>query len=425
MTNNTFNQWISKNDTLLNLYHTDKDAFVISVKDCIETKDFPTTGGTKALAGYRGNRDAAVIDNLRKAGAQIAGKNNLHELCFGITSNNAYMGAVKNPHNPRHIPGGSSGGTAVAIATNQVRAGVGTDTGGSSRIPAAFCGIYGFRPSTGRYDSSGLIPISITRDTPGPMAQNLDDICWMDGVMAGKNSTPRNAHEAFSMPQVDSVRLGVPDKESLGVMDKGVESLYKQALEKLESAGITLVSVSLSAIQDVLWHINFPIVLYEVLPELKNWLLDSQSGITLETLVAQVTSPDVVGVLQSIQGDGAIPNAVYDSSIGEGLPKLHALYTQLMMDNTLDAIVLPTVPVFPPKIGEDETITVQGETLPLFPTIIRNTEMASNVGAPSVSIPMGMGNNNLPAGLMLDGHPNQDKSLLKVGKLVDSILTAL
>ncbi len=418
MSNNTHNQWITQDNIILGTYAQNNDALVIGVKDCIETIDFPTTAGTKALQGYRGNRDATVIARLRNAGFKIGGKNNLHELCFGITSNNAHAGAVKNPYDTAHVSGGSSGGTAVAIALNDIRAGVGTDTGGSTRIPAAFCGIYGFRPSTGRYPSDGIVPISSTRDTAGPMTQNVSDMCNMDAIMANK---PK-AYDNVSQPALSDIRLGVPDADSLGIMDADVQSLYKNALYKLENAGVTLVSVSLQKIQELVAQTSFPVSLYEVYPALTAWLKQGSSGVTLDTLIEQVTSPDVKGILIAHSGEGAISKQAYDSSLQVLVPELERTYAHFMADNQLHAIAWPTVPVLAPKIGEDETITVQGETVPTFPTVIRNTDMASNVGVPSVSLPMGQGKNNLPAGFMLDGLQNQDEDLLLLAQVVDSII---
>ena len=420
MSKNINNQWISQDDTILKQYAENKALYVIGVKDCIETKDFSTTGGTKALQGYMGDRDATVIARLRSAGFKVAGKNNLHELCFGITSNNPHTGAVKNPHNPDCVAGGSSGGTAVAIALNQVRAGVGTDTGGSIRIPAAFCGIYGFRPTTGRYPSDGIIPISSTRDTAAAMGNTLDDMCTMDAIMADKPT----AYENIPAVAPTDIRLGVPDTDSLGIMDTDVASLYEQALAKVKSAGVSLVSVSLKQIQALVAQTSFPVVLYEVYHDLTAWLLDSHAGVPLDDVIAQIASPDVKSVLQTHRGQGAIPQDIYATALYTTVPKLQATYAQLMADNRLDAIISPTVPVLAPKIGEDATITVQNQTVPTFATVIRNTDIASNIGIPSVSMPMGVVTHNLPAGLMLDGLKNQDEKLLTLAKVIDCMVHA-
>jgi len=157
----------------------------IALKDNIDTLALPTSGGTRALLGRTPRRDAPVATLLFEAGALLAGKANMHELAFGISSNNTVTGAVRNPWNPALIPGGSSGGSAAAVAARMVPAAIGTDTGASVRLPAALCGVVGFRPTVGRYPGAGIVPISHTRDTPGAIARSVADVALIDGLLAG------------------------------------------------------------------------------------------------------------------------------------------------------------------------------------------------------------------------------------------------
>src|SRR5271163_1204847 len=156
----------------------------IPVKDSVNTRDYPTTGGTPALRHFRPKDDAPVVAALRGAGAIVLGKTNLHELSYGWTSNNLAFGAVHNPYDPACIPGGSSGGTAAAIASRMAPLGVAEDTEGSIRVPAAFCGIAGFRPTTGRYSTRGCVPISPLFDQVGPHARSVADLALFDSVAA-------------------------------------------------------------------------------------------------------------------------------------------------------------------------------------------------------------------------------------------------
>ena len=183
----------------------------IVVKDNINTANLPTTGGTAALRGVQPKSNAPSLQKLLDAGAIVIGKSNLHELAFGITSTNLtpFAGAVKNPYDRTRIPGGSSGGTAAAIAARIVPAGLGTDTGGSTRVPAALCGIVGLRPSVGnggaqrRYtDTNAVVPISHTRDTVGPMARTVADVALLDAVITGSPL-------ATAVP-LRGLRIGVP-----------------------------------------------------------------------------------------------------------------------------------------------------------------------------------------------------------------------
>src|SRR5215831_9890065 len=155
----------------------------LALKDNIDTADYPTAG-TPGLAAHRPKRNAPIVQRLLDAGALILGKANLQELAYGPTSNNAAFGPVHNPYDPTRIPGGSSGGTAAAVAARLAPAGLGTDTAGSVRVPGSLCGVTSFRPSTLRWPQAGIVPISHTRDTAAPMARSVADCVLLDGVVA-------------------------------------------------------------------------------------------------------------------------------------------------------------------------------------------------------------------------------------------------
>ena len=172
------------------------------VKDSINTLEYPTTGGTPALRHFHPAKDAPVIASLRDAGALVLGKTNLHELSFGYTSNNQAYGAVRNPYDLSRIAGGSSGGTAAAVAARLAPLGISEDTEGSIRVPAAFCGIAGFRPTTGRYPTHGCMPISPLFDQVGPHARNVADLVLFDSVAA-------NDWQKVQPASLQGMRLGV------------------------------------------------------------------------------------------------------------------------------------------------------------------------------------------------------------------------
>ena len=174
----------------------------IPVKDSLNTRDYPTTAGTPALRGFRPAQNAPLIDALLGAGAIVLGKTNLHELSYGWTSNNLAFGAVHNPYDPARIPGGSSGGTAAAVAAHMAPLGVAEDTEGSIRVPAALCGIAGFRPTTGRYSTQGAVPISVLFDQAGPHARSVADIALFDAVAAAD-------HQPLTALALSGVRLAV------------------------------------------------------------------------------------------------------------------------------------------------------------------------------------------------------------------------
>src|SRR5271154_6267314 len=213
----------------------------IPVKDSVNTRDYPTTGGTPALKDFRPKDDAPVVAALRSAGALVLGKTNLHELSFGWTSNNLAYGAVHNPYDPARIPGGSSGGTGAAIAARMAPLGIAEDTEGSIRVPAAFCGIQGFRPTTGRYSTRGCVPISPLFDQVGPHARSVADLKLFDSVVA-RDSRP------FESVPLHGVRLGIVRDYWFEDLDPEVERVTALALKRLEQAGAVLVDAPLAGV---------------------------------------------------------------------------------------------------------------------------------------------------------------------------------
>src|ERR1700704_3473776 len=213
----------------------------IVVKDNINTADMPTSGGTPALQNARPARNAPSLQKLLDAGAIVIGKTNMHELAFGITSTNlsSFAGPVKNPYDKTRISGGSSGGTAAAIAAGIVTCGLGSDTGGSTRVPAALCGIVGLRPSVGnggaerRYnDANQVVPISHTRDTVGPMGRTVADVALLASVIT--------ATAMATQEPLRGKRLGIP-AIFWSRLDRDVDAVMKAARVKLEEAGVVLV----------------------------------------------------------------------------------------------------------------------------------------------------------------------------------------
>ena len=210
----------------------------IPIKDSVNTRDYPTTAGTPALRGFRPREDAPVVRALLGAGAIVLGKTNIHELSFGWTSNNLAFGAVHNPYDPRRIPGGSTGGTAAAVAARMAPLGVAEDTEGSIRVPAALCGIAGFRPTTGRYPSTGVAPISALFDSVGPHARSVADLTLFDRVVTG-DSTP------LAPVTLRGIRLGVPRGYYYADLDPDVDRIAVDVHRKLREAGAELVEVEL------------------------------------------------------------------------------------------------------------------------------------------------------------------------------------
>jgi len=401
----------SKADSKLPLY-----GMTLAIKDNIEVAGMPHSVGHKLLANYQPTTDAEVIKRVKMAGAIVLGKANMHELAYGITSNNAAFGAVANAYNELKFAGGSSGGTAVAIALGLTDAGLGTDTGGSARIPAALNGIVGFRPSTGRYPNSGISMISTTRDTVGPMAKNVDTVARLDAVLANDDS-----HLTTGIT-TNKLRLGVPRSFFYDDLSTDVATRMEEVLKILSDSGIELVAADLSKVPDLNQQISFPVVLYETNQLLPDLVKRTNPSLSLENFIEGISSPDVKGIISNIT-QHPIPEAVYRHAIDELRPQLQLTYKQYFQQNKLDALIVPATPLAAQNIvGSDETVMLNGKAVPTFPTFIRNLDPSSNAGIPSLVIPMGNNAEGLPIALQLDGPINSDRKLLAIGLRIEKLL---
>src|SRR5580698_7153722 len=263
----------------------------IPVKDSVNTRDYPTTGGTPALRTFRPQADAPVVAALKAAGAIVLGKTNLHELSFGWTSNNLAFGAVRNPYDRQRIPGGSSGGTAAAIAARLAPLGIAEDTEGSIRVPAAFCGIAGFRPTTGRYSTQGCVPISPLFDQVGPHARNVADLALFDSVAA-------DDWQALSAPPLKGVRLGVVRDYWFTELDPEVLRLTDLALARLKEAGAQIVETQMPGLAQLIDLTTDDVQNHDVRSALPRYLAEYGTGLTLVELLERA-SPDIKTIFHS------------------------------------------------------------------------------------------------------------------------------
>ncbi|MDR8395313.1 MULTISPECIES: indoleacetamide hydrolase [Paraburkholderia] len=400
----------------------------VVVKDNINTAGLQTSAGTPALEGFVPDTNAPSVQRLIDAGAIVLGKANMHELAFGITSTNfaTHAGPVRNPYDPTLIPGGSSGGTAAAIAARIAPAGLGTDTGGSTRIPAALTGTAGFRPSVGNggaerryHDPGAVVPISHTRDTVGPMARTVADIALLDGVITGAGALP-----AITLR---GLRIGLPAPLWEG-LERQVADVTKAALKTLEAAGVVLVPVAMNELDELNGMVGGPIAIHEARDDVLAWLVANDAPVkTVVEMAARIASPDVRAIYDGVLDD--ILGERYEAALNYWRPRLQRYMAATFADERLDALLFPTtrlaaVPI--DDVNGSSTVSIDGsEPIDTMDAFLRNTDPASTSGIPGLSLPAGMTASGLPVGLELDGPLGEDRRLLAIGVAFEQLLGAL
>jgi len=382
----------------------------VPVKDSINTRDYPTTAGTPALRGFRPKSDAPIVAALLRAGAIVLGKTNLHELSYGWTSNNLAFGAVRNPYDTARIPGGSSGGTAAAVAAGLAPLGVAADTEGSIRVPAALCGIAGFRPTTGRYPNEGTAPISALFDQVGPHARDVADLALFDAVASGEE-------RPLAATPLAGVKLAVARGYWFDRLDPEVERISSAALRALQSAGVELVEAEVPDLAALVRLITAQVQNHDVRPELSRYLATYGAGIGFEEVLA-AASADIRRIFADEVlpgGRGFVTDSAYRAAVDVHLPRLKQTFRRYFAATGAAAIVFPATLVTAPPIGTDTDVTIRSQRVPFVVAIARNIAPGSTAGLPGLVLPAGIASDGLPVALEFDGPAGSDRALLGLG----------
>ena len=375
----------------------------IGLKDLYYTKGIRTTVGSKIMGGFVPDYDAAVTERFRDAGAIILGKLQMHEFALGATSENPHHGPARNPWDTTRITGGSSGGSGSSVASGQCMAALGSDTGGSVRIPASACGIVGLKPTFGRVSRIGVFPLSNSLDTVGPMTRTVRDTAIVMNTIAGYDerdqSSASRPDEDFTRllgQDISGLRIGVPQNYFYDIIDDEVREAVQQAAGRLEGLGANVEECTIPALDDSI-SISGTVLLTEA------------AEIHLDNLRerADAFGADVRGRLE----EGAMTPAVTYIAAQRARSEFNRAIAKAMA--TYDILLAPTNAVPAPKIGED-IVEVNGQTEHKLALMPRLTRPHNICGIPTVSVTCGFASNGLPIGMQLAARPFEDALALQV-----------
>ena len=377
----------------------------LALKDNVAVKGFRTTAGSRILADWMPEQDATVAVRLRQAGAIFLGKLNMHEFAWGGTSDNPHYGAVRNPWNTAHFPAGSSGGSGAAVAARACQGAIGTDTGGSIRLPSAVNGIVGIRPTYGRVSNHGIIPLAWSMDTAGPMTRTVEDCALMLGAIAGHD--PQDAASARVPVQdyaaelgrgVEGLRIGVVPGYFFHHLQPPVLQAVRQALDTLAGLGAQVVEVEIGNIHG---NISAQLTVEAAEPSTyhQRWLRERPDDY----------GEDVRTLLE----------------VGELLLATHYLqaqrYRTLLRNEFLEAFrrvdffLCPTLPFTATRIGEMKVVIEAGVEEDMLSAIMQYTGVPSLTGLPALNVPCGFDPQGLPIGMQLIGRPFDEATLFRAG----------
>jgi len=380
-----------------------------AAKDLFFTKGIRTTCGSKILTDFIPQYSASVIERLLAAGAILLGKLNMHEFAFGATSINPHFGPVRNPWDFARISGGSSGGSAAALACSFAPLTLGTDSGGSIRIPAALCGIAGLKPTYGRISRFGVYPLSWSLDHPGPMAKNVADLAQAMNILAGfdprdpttaKLPVPDYTHALTQ--DLSGLRLGIPDNFFFERLDGEIHSAVEKAIQDLKSLGAKVRPISVPNLPEAT-AAAFLILYAEGAASLEKWYC--------------IRPQDMGDDIRNRLSLGSAIKATQYLKAQRIRRKMQEYFLNIF--KAADALVTPQVPITAPKL--DEKTVILGKRPEEVPSALtRFTRIFNLNGFPSLSLPCGFSSSGMPIGLQVVGRPFDEETVLKVGHAYES-----
>jgi aspartyl-tRNA(Asn)/glutamyl-tRNA(Gln) amidotransferase subunit A len=380
----------------------------ISLKDNICTQGIRTTAGSKILKDLFPKHDAVVVAQLKKAGAVLLGKANMHEFAYGVTSNNPHYGAVRNPWDFSRIPGGSSGGSAAAVAAGLCYGSIGTDTGGSIRIPASLCGVVGLKPSWGRISCEGVAPLSPSLDCTGPLARSVRDVAILTGAIYSRvGREPNLANPSTLRANPRKFCLGLPRQMFFDALSPEVRSAFDSALRDLRRAGMETADLSIPLLdqtEDAGNHIAW----------VEATLFHQHEGYFPAR--AEEYGEDVRSRLEM----GAKVSAVDYFQAQKIQKQFFQQFHMALAEADVDAIAVPTTPIEAPLMNQ-ETSRIGKHDYPTRALLLRLNRPANLAGVPSISIPCGFTRSGLPIGLQFIGTVGGERTLLQIATIFERL----
>ncbi|XP_022087957.1 uncharacterized protein LOC110977815 isoform X3 [Acanthaster planci] len=381
----------------------------IAMKDNIDIEGEVTGAGTPGLAGLKPKHTAEVARRLFDAGAIHAGRVNMHELAFGISTYNAYTGASHNFHNFDYTCGGSSGGSGGVVSADIVPAALGTDTGGSIRIPSSYNGVFGLRPTIGRWPADYGAKMTHLRDSVGPLVRSAEDIAILDSIVTGEKP-----HAALSP---DEIRIGIPRIPFWEALDPDVEDYAERFLIKLKEKGFVIIEgPEIHGSRQLVDKCDKPTATNEIIPRLQDYLRYHGHNVSVQSVIDKIVSSDVKALFEYVRDN--LPTEEVMKSAMAARAKVREDLKTYFEDYRLDCILMPANKIPAPTLHAFEENNAK-----LFAYIVQTTSFGSICDNPSLVIPGGFAQpSGVPFGMQIESYTGSDRRLIAVAVAIEKAL---